>query len=183
LTTAAVVLAAGAGVRFGGPKLRAPFRGRPLVSWAIDAAVAAGLDEVVVVTGGHDLADLLPEGVVERTNPRWADGQATSVQAAVAHAGAVGHEAIVVGLGDSPLVGAVAWRAVATADAAIATATFDGERRPPVRLGREIWDLLPTSGDEGARALLRARPDLVVEVPCPGDPLDVDTRGDLARWS
>ncbi|MDT4942930.1 MAG: hypothetical protein QOJ34_3019, partial [Pseudonocardiales bacterium] len=36
--------------------------------------------------------------------------------------------------------------------------------------------------DEGARALLAARPDLVDEVDVPGDPTDLDTPADLARW-
>jgi len=183
LTTLAVVLAAGAGRRFGGPKLRAPFRGRPLVTWAVDAALGAGLDEVVVVTGGQDLGDLLPAGVVEVANPRWVEGQASSLQAAVTHARAGGHDAIVVALGDSPLVGSDAWAAVAAAGGPIATATFAGRRRPPVRLDREVWPLLPGTGDEGARALMADRPDLVVEVPCAGDPLDVDTEEDLAAWS
>jgi len=183
VTVLAVVLAAGDGSRFGGPKLLADFRGRPLVAWAVEAALAAGLDEVAVVTGGQDLAAVLPAGVTEVPNPRWAEGQASSLQAAVTHAEAAGHEAIVVGLGDSPLVGSGAWRAVAAADGPIVTAEFDGRRRPPVRLAREVWPLLPTEGDEGARALLRERPDLVTAVPCAGDPVDVDTQGDLERWS
>lgn len=181
MTTLGVVLAAGAGTRFGGPKLLADFRGRPLVAWAVDAALDAGLDEVAVVTGGQALA--LPAGVTELPNPRWDDGQAGSLQVAVAHAEAMGHDALVVGLGDSPLVGADAWRAVAAADGPIVTASFDGERRPPVRLAREVWPLLPDEGDEGARALMRARPDLVSAVPCAGNPVDVDTQGDLERWS
>ena len=183
MTVLGVVLAAGDGSRFGGPKLLADFRGRPLVTWAVDAALAAGLDEVAVVTGGQDLSAVLPEGVTEVPNLRWAEGQAGSLQAGIAHADAAGHDAVVVGLGDSPLVGAEAWRAVAAADGPIATAEFDGRRRPPVRLAREVWPLLPTEGDEGARALLRERPDLVAAVPCAGDPVDVDTQGDLERWS
>ena len=183
MTTLAAVLAAGDGSRFGGPKLRAGLRGRPLVTWVLEAALAAGLDETVVITGGEDLSDLVPAGVTIVDNPDWADGQATSVQVAVRHAEACGHDAVVIGLGDSPMVPAEAWRAVADGDAPIVTAEFEGARRPPVRLAREVWPLLPTDGDEGARVLLQGRPDLVSAVPCAGDPRDVDTEGDLEQWS
>jgi CTP:molybdopterin cytidylyltransferase MocA len=186
VTTAAVVLAAGRASRFGGEdgaKLRAPFRGRPLVRWAVDAAVEAGFDEVLVVTGAADLADLLPAGAVAVHNPRWADGQATSLAAGLDAAHARGHDAVVVGLGDQPLVTAEAWRAVAGAGSPIAVATYDGVRRNPVRLARAVWSEVDRDGDEGARTLMRRRPELVTEVACAGDPVDVDTREDLNRWS
>ena len=183
MTTLAAILAAGDGSRFGGPKLRVDLRGRPLVLWALEAALAAGLDETVVITGGQDLGDLVPAGVTALDNPDWADGQATSVQVAVRHAEARGHDAVVIGLGDSPMVPAAAWRAVAAVEAPIVTAAYNGARRPPVRLARAVWPLLPTDGDEGARVLLRERPELVTAVPCAGDPRDVDTEGDLEQWS
>jgi len=190
VTTAAVVLAAGSGRRFPGPvpKLRAPFRGRPLAAWALASAAAAlgpGLAELVVVVGDVDLADLVPAGARTVTNPHAAERQATSLAAGLAAAAAAGHDAVVVGLADPPLVPAEAWRLVAAAptDALVATATFGGARRPPVRLAAAVWPLLPASGDEGARVLLRSRPELVVEVPCPGDPADIDTPEDLERWS
>lgn len=180
-----MVLAAGGGSRFtaGGHKLRAPFRGRPLVTWAVDAAVAAGLDDTIVVCGAVDLADLLPPGVVAVANAQWAAGQATSLQAGVAEAAARGHDAVVVGLGDQPLIPAEAWRRVAASTAAVAVATYGGQRRNPVRLAAEVWPALPAAGDEGARVLMRSRPDLVVQVACPGEPVDVDTAEDVARWS
>jgi CTP:molybdopterin cytidylyltransferase MocA len=185
VTTLAVVLAAGGGTRYDGPthKLLAPLRDRPVVVWAVEHALAAGLDETIVVTGAVDLSAVLPEGATVVENPRWADGQASSLQAAVAHARAHGHEAIVVGLGDLPGVPPEAWRRVADSGAELATAVIDGQRTPPVRIAATLWDLLPTTGDEGARVLLRSRPDLVVPVACPGTPVDIDTAEDLIRWN
>jgi CTP:molybdopterin cytidylyltransferase MocA len=182
MSTAAVVLAAGGGTRFGGDghKLLTPFRGRPLVAWALVAASV--LDELIVVTGAVDLGDAVPAGARVVGNERWAEGQGTSL--AVAIEAAAAHDAVVVGLGDQPLVPAEAWRLVAAATATpIAVATYAGARRNPVRLAAEIWPLLPVDGDEGARSLVRGRNDLVTEVACPGDPADVDTQEDLATWS
>ena len=191
MTTAALLLAAGRGRRYVGPehKLLASFRGRPLASWAMDAASTAGLDELVVVVGAGIEADglraLVPDGTRLVVNARAAEGQATSLAAGVEAVDRAGHDAVVVGLADQPLVPAEAWRLVATTapEAPVVAATFAGARRPPVRLDRSVWPLLPTAGDEGARALLRSRPELVTEVPCPGDPADIDTPEDLARWS
>jgi CTP:molybdopterin cytidylyltransferase MocA len=186
LKVVAAVLAAGGGLRFGGtePKLRATFRGKPLVRWSVDAALAAGFDDVVVVSGAVEVGDLLPEGVVVHRNVRWHEGIATSLGCATTIAGRAGADAVVVGLGDQPLVLADAWRAVAAATTApIAVATYGGRRRNPVRLAREVWPLLPATGDEGARVLMAERPELVVEIACPGDPVDIDTQEDLDRWS
>jgi molybdenum cofactor cytidylyltransferase len=181
--TAAVVLAAGAGTRFTGPthKLDAELGGRPLVRHAIDAAVDAGIGPVIVVTAGH-VTTPLPPSVVVVTNESWHQGQMSSLRLGIATAAAGGAHSVVVGLGDQPFVPADAWRAVAAADAPIAVATYAGRRGHPVRLQESVWDLLPTGGDEGARSLMRLRPDLVIEVPCQGSPTDVDTLEDLRRW-
>lgn len=190
MTIAAVLLAAGAGSRFkgsesegSGHKLLADLRGRPVFAWSLDAVIGAMFNEVIVVTGAVDLDDHLPPGVTVVRAERWAEGQALTIQAGVAAADAAGHHAIVVGLADQPFVPSSAWRAVGASRGPIVTATFDGAARPPVKLDRSVWELLPTEGDSGARELLRARPDLVSEVPCSGTAADIDTTEDLARWN
>lgn len=186
-TVAAVVLAAGGGTRWDGEghKLLARAAGRPLAEYALTAAAEAGLDELVVVTGPVDLvgAGIVPEGATVLHNDRWLDGQSGSLRLAVEHARARGHEALVVGLADTPGVPPEAWRAVAATPSPLAVATFEGRRRPPTKIGRQLWDDLPVSGDEGARSLLSGRPDLLMEVACSGDPTDVDILEDLRRWN
>ncbi len=179
----AVLLAAGEGSRFAsGSKLLATFTGRPLLAWAVAPALEAGLD-VVVVRGAVDLDGALAafgDAVTVVDNPRWREGQATSLRAGIAWCEAEGFDAAVVGLGDQPLVPSSAWRAVADAELApIVSASFGGRRRPPVRLERRVWHLLSDAGDEGARELMRRRPELVAEVACEGDPVDIDTVEDL----
>jgi CTP:molybdopterin cytidylyltransferase MocA len=184
-TIAGIVLAAGGGSRFDGPdhKLVAPFRGRPVVAWVLEAAAEAAFHQLFVVTGAVDLDHLLPPGATVVPNPAWSEGQATSVAAGLDAAAVAGSCVAVIGLGDQPLVPASAWRAVAAADEApIAVATFAGRRRPPVRLHRSVWPLVPRAGDEGARALFRET-DLVSEVACSGNPVDIDTVEDLRQWS
>jgi CTP:molybdopterin cytidylyltransferase MocA len=181
---AAVVLAAGAGRRFAAEhhKLQSDLGGRPLYRWAVDAAAGSGLGPVFVVTGAVALE--LPGTVAEVANPHWGDGIATSLQAGVAAAREAGCDAVVVGLADQPGVVSEAWRLVGGAGATpLAVATYGGVRGNPVRLAAELWPELPTSGDDGARLLLRRCPELVSEVPCPGSPDDVDTVEDLRRWS
>jgi CTP:molybdopterin cytidylyltransferase MocA len=182
--TAGVVLCAGGSRRFGQDqhKLLATFRGKPLVSWALEHAAEAHLDELIIVMGPVDVTEFLPEGAIAVENPDWTLGQAISLQAGIEAVKARGHEVAVVGLGDQPLVPPETWSAVAAADSPIAVATYQGHRGPPTRLSRSVWPLLPRDGDEGARLLMQARPDLVQEVPSDGYAFDVDTVEDLARW-
>jgi CTP:molybdopterin cytidylyltransferase MocA len=186
----AIVLAAGSGSRFGGGKLLAPYRGRPLIEAVLASLRDAPVDETVVVVGA-DAESLRavcePYGVRIVENPDWTQGQSTSVLAGLKALGADVRAAVVL-LADQPLVGAGAIERLVEAfeeGAKVAVATYGGRPRNPVLFSREVWPVLETElwGDEGARPFLRRRPELVTLVPCDGvgDPADVDTAEDLRR--
>ena len=188
--TLAVVLAAGGGSRFEGPthKLAAELEGVQVLDRAVRAALDSGIGPVVVVTGSHqpELATLTAElaaGTVTCLhNERWAEGQSTSLQLAIAEAARRHAHAIVVGLGDQPFVTPEAWRRVAASTWPIAVAEYRDGPRNPVRLHRSVWPLLPVEGDQGARPVIGLRPELVERIPCDGSPADIDTLEDLHSW-
>jgi len=176
-STLAVILAAGAGSRFNGPhhKLESKLNKKPLIWWAATHALDAGFAEVVVIEGSLSVASLVPDRVSIVHNHDWEDGQSRSLHVAVHYAELAGYDTLVIGLADQPFAPPEAWRRVAASDSPIAVARFDKQATPPVRLHEDVWGLLPLDGDEGARQLLRSRPELVSEVPCPGSAVDVDT--------
>jgi CTP:molybdopterin cytidylyltransferase MocA len=186
----AVVLAAGSSSRFeGGSKLVASWRGRAVLAHALDAVLASAWDATAVVVGADpDVRALVAAhrpAVEVLVNHRPDGGLASSLAVAVGHARVAGFDAVVVGLGDQPQLSPAAWRAVAetvTEDRPIVFATYGGRRGHPVALAARVWSDLPETGEAGARALARLRPDLVGEVPCPGNPVDIDTTEDLSRW-
>jgi molybdenum cofactor cytidylyltransferase len=181
---AAIVLAAGCGTRFGAePKMLALLEGKPLVRHVAEAAAAASVSPVIVVTG-HRSAEVeaalagLPALFV--ANPHYAEGLSTSLKAGFA-ALPKGASGAVVLLGDMPRVGtalidklAAAW--LASRPAALVP-VFDGRRGNPVVLSRALAaEIEALAGDSGAGPLLRGRAD-VLEFPV-GDPAvaqDVDT--------
>jgi molybdenum cofactor cytidylyltransferase len=185
--TAAAVLAAGHGSRLATstPKPLVALRGRPLVEWALDAAVGSGADPVLLVVGrdGPAVAASAPRGVGIVRARSWRLGIAHSLRAALRALTPTDAEAVTVGLADQPLVGADAYRRLAAAHEAgalLAVATYSGQRANPVLLDRSLWaEARRLRGDVGARALMRAHE--VTEVDCTGtgDPVDVDTLDDL----
>ena len=186
---AIAILAAGRGSRLHSrvPKPLVEAHGRPLLTWALDAATASRLRPVLLVVGhgGDAVTRLATEGVFVVRSRRWRRGIARSLRAALealeprAQVGAVA-----IGLADQPLVGPDAYRRLAEAHrgggALLAVATYAGRRGNPVLLARSLWDeARRLDGDVGARALMDHHD--VVEVDCTdtGSPADVDTLDDL----
>jgi len=188
-----VLLAAGEGSRFGRPKALVELDGRTLAERGVTMLQAGGADPVLLVTGAAPV-ELAPERQVRTVhNGEWRTGMGSSLRAALRAlappdapdpAPEVG--AVVVALADQPLVGAEAvTRLIAAyrAGAGVAVAAYAGRPRNPVLLAREHWPevIAAAAGDQGARAFLRARPDLVTLVECgdTGRPDDIDTPADL----
>lgn len=169
----ALILAAGAARRFGGPKQLASVRGRPLLDWVIDAAWAW---HPLVVLGAH--ASQI-RAVVEAPCvlcADWQEGQAASLRAGVAELGDV--DAVVVLLGDQPFITPrVISEAVTRIDGVDAVrTTYSGAPGHPVVLGRPVLARVPElHGDVGARELLRDFAVCEWEAGHLCDPTDVDT--------
>jgi CTP:molybdopterin cytidylyltransferase MocA/SAM-dependent methyltransferase len=188
---AAVVLAAGAGERFGGGKLLAPLEGRPILQHVIDRLMAARLDDVVVVLGNdaEDIEAAMDWGEARRVrNPDPARGLASSLQIGVAAVEA-GSDAALIVLGDQPRLPARAVRALLDAPVVdgrpiVVPVYPDDAGRNPVLLRRDAFQLVAeATGDRGLGPLIASHPELVQGVPIRvegGNP-DVDTRGDLVR--
>jgi molybdenum cofactor cytidylyltransferase len=188
---AAVVLAAGRSTRMGAiNKLIAEIGGKPLVRIAAEQALASRASPVIVVTGHQRekveaALDGLPVRLVH--NPDYAEGLGTSLKAGIAAVPAEADGAIVC-LGDMPQVdSALIDKLIAAFDpergALVVVPSIGGRRGNPVLWSRRFFpDLMAVQGDIGARHLIGAYAEAVVEVPVAGEAalIDVDTPESLS---
>jgi molybdenum cofactor cytidylyltransferase len=188
---AIVVLGAGAGSRYRGPrhKLSETVGGVPILALTVRNAIASGMPVVVVVTrtlldAVPSLSSLVPaqDLVVLEGGRNTPQGMGDSIAAGVAaSAGASGWLVLP---GDMPLVKPSSLAAVAQAldQQPITYAQHKGRRGHPVGFGSEMFsELVHLRGDEGARRLLARYPTASVELDDPGVLFDIDTIEDLAR--
>jgi CTP:molybdopterin cytidylyltransferase MocA len=161
----AVVLAAGAGSRFGGAKQAL------LLPEVLRRVRESSVDDVLVVTGAHPLET--DARVVHCRD--WELGPGASLRCGLAALGEEVDVAVVV-LADGPDLSpdavdrvVAAWRGGA---GEIVAASYGGDRGHPVALARSAWSRIP---HEGARAF---EPALV---PCDdlGSPGDVDIADEI----
>jgi len=186
-SVAGVLLAAGAGSRLGRPKAMVELGGRTLAERGVAMLAAGGADPVLIVTGA---VEVRVDGARAVPNPDWRTGMGSSVRAALADLADGDAHAVVIALADQPLVGAESVGRLIAAyrdGVSVAVAAYDGQPRNPVLIAREHWPAVTeaAAGDRGARAFLRAHPELVTLVECgdTGRPDDIDTPADLERVS
>jgi molybdenum cofactor cytidylyltransferase len=184
---AGIVLAAGPSTRMGANKLLVELEGEPLVRRTARTAISAGLAPVVVVVG-HEaelvLRALAGLPVRPVANARYAEGMNTSLSAGV-DAVPASAEALVVLLGDMPLVDAALVREVmqrhAATGAPVVAARYGASTAPPVLYARGLFrELRGGAGDGRGREVVRRhreRAELVDRPPAAMS--DVDAPGDL----
>jgi molybdenum cofactor cytidylyltransferase len=179
-----LVLAAGAGTRFGGRKQLAELDGRPLLEHSVRAMTVSPVGRVVVVLGAlaeEVIATVDLHGADTSLCERWDEGQAASLACGLAEL--AGCEAVVVTLGDQPRMSPDAIRRVIAArgdGAAAVRATYRGAPGHPVLLEQELFgSFRNVTGDHGARNVLLSVS--VRDVPCDdiGGGEDVDTPAEL----
>jgi len=176
MTTAGLVLAAGAGVRFGGPKAPFVLDGERLVDRAVRVMCGAGCEPVVVVLGAW--VGEVPDAVVV-VNDEWSEGMGSSLRTGLSALELEAYvDSVIVTLVDLPGLTADGVRRLLESPASIVAATFDGERGHPVKFAREHWAEVITvaRGDEGARRFLAGRSDVVrIEIGDVATGADMDT--------
>ncbi len=192
----AIVLAGGAGARFGGGKLTAAYGSGVLLDGALAAARAAPVARVILATGfdadkvsraARRFVEGAPDGppveIVHAAD--HAEGMAATLRAGVRAVSPHAAGAFLF-LGDMPDIppGTACDLAAALGEHDAAAPVWAGRRGHPVLIARaRFCDLLGLRGDSGARALLESLgPRLVlVAAAGPGVLFDVDRPSDLAR--
>jgi molybdenum cofactor cytidylyltransferase len=181
-----VILAAGAGRRFGGDKLLAPIDGEPLIRFAAAAYAELCGRVTVVVSQDERLRDALEGLPVDLVvNPDAAEGIASSIRAGVA--ASEGHPAVMIALADEPRVDrSLVTRVIQLwheTRAPIVVPRYNGETGHPVLFDKAVYrELLTLEGDRGARGLIdrMAAVVLSVDVDQPR-PVDVDRPEDIEK--
>ncbi|MET9633387.1 nucleotidyltransferase family protein [Lentzea sp. NPDC006480] len=186
MRVAGLLLAAGAGRRFGTPKALVPLDGKLFVDSAAELLKAAGCDPVVVVLGAkaaevREKAEL--HGVTVVDNPHWDTGMGSSLRTGL-HAIGIADAVIVLPV-DTPGVTVEALhRLMALAEPeALARAVYDGEIGHPVLIGSDHFAgvMASAAGDQGARDYLKANTVRHVECADVADGDDIDKPEDLKR--
>ena len=181
-----IVLAAGAGRRFGGDKMLTPIDGEPLVR-VVASAYAELCGRVTVVIPPDDRLRVALDGVAADVvvNEQASEGIASSIRAGVAACSS--HPAVMIALGDEPRVDRTlvmeVMRLWHESRAPIVVPLYNGEPGHPVLFDETVFpDLSRLVGDRGARGLIESMTGRVLSVDAGMDrPLDIDVREDLGR--
>ncbi|HXW56277.1 MAG TPA: nucleotidyltransferase family protein [Candidatus Cybelea sp.] len=169
---AAVILAAGESRRMGSPKALVPFRGASFLEHLLNATrhSRVGVTRVVLGSRAEEIRTKLGiDAALVVVNPGWQHGQLSSLQVALRSLPG-GTEGMILCPVDHPLIsGNLVAQLIEKFDSSgklIALPTFHARRGHPVIFRTPLYDeLLAVSPDVGARQVVWAHADQIVEVP------------------
>jgi molybdenum cofactor cytidylyltransferase len=186
----AVILAAGAGQRMGGPKALLRLGRHSLLALVAERLRRPDIESICAVIG-HEAACVrreaeAPADITLLENPDPGAGMLSSVQCGLRHADGQGADAVLIHPVDHPLVDPATIDRVCAAlerGAAIAVPSWENRRGHPAGFARAAWSALQEApADRGARAVLHEHPDWVVHVTGDAGCLDgIDTPADYER--
>lgn len=194
--SAGLILAAGGSQRLGEPKQLLAFRGKSLISHAVDQLSIGGMQKIVIVLGAYgeqieaSLAAKNCHHVEWVFNDHWEKGQSNSLALGLRHVAMLSprYQKLVIALCDQPLVSASHYRLLNESlddpSVDIAATRYSSGGGVPAAIRRCCWPELidSLSGDRGAKNWIRAYPPRSVKlIDAPQAKLDVDTQSDLAR--
>lgn len=190
-TVGAIVLAAGQSTRMGQPKMILPWGDTTVIGKVVDELIAAGITEIVVVTGGaHEQVQAVLQGKPIKIvhNPLYAATEmVVSLQVGLRNIDPC-CDALLVVLGDQPLIDAGVVRSVVgrfrQGNCSLVIPSYQMHRGHPWLIARELWgDLQNLSSSQTLRDFLNARNEKIVyvNVNSPGILSDMDTPEDYAK--
>ena len=161
---ATLILAAGQGKRFGGPKAPYIFQGKRLVDRAVENSRDAGIDKVFVVLGAWVGEVPNAELII---NQNWQEGMGSSLRVGLTELiPQIEIEEVLVSLVDLPDLNGALFSKIAKSPGHLVSATYKGVRGHPVKIGRRHWiPIIETlSGDSGAKDYLNSHASELVLV-------------------
>ena len=185
---AIVVLAAGAGTRFGGNKLNAPVRNKPLYEHTLDRVQAFGAFPAFIVTGSEEIAgEAQKRGITPVWNRKPELGIARSLKLGLEEAvkSRPGLKGILFSVCDQPGLDPATmqqiFRVSSLHPGSIVCAGSGGKTGNPVCWDASFFpELLALEGDEGGRQIMKKYRDKVRIVQADPEELkDIDRKEDL----
>lgn len=181
----AVLMASGAGARFGGNKLLQNVEGIPMIRRTFAALPAALFDRAVAVSSYPEILALAERrGYHPLPNPRAAEGQSASIRLGLAEL--LDMDGVLFAVCDQPWLERGSVERLLAAFSAlpdkICALSWQGKRGNPVIFPAEFFPpLLALAGDRGGGGIIQANPHRLhlVEAGCAVELRDVDTPAGL----
>jgi molybdenum cofactor cytidylyltransferase len=183
-----ILLAAGGSSRLGRPKQLLPYKGKTLLQYSLEKALASNAKNVVVVLGAN--AEALQREISNYPtyiviNEHWQEGMASSIRTGIKAIAEINPsiKGVILAVCDQPFMTTPLLNTLIETHQktgkGIVTCTYDNTFGPPVFFHHTFFSaLLKLEGDVGARSIVKQHADNVETVPFPEGTTDIDTERD-----